>query len=251
MAGRAPLPLTRVCLSVGDDRARTLSLGHTLSSRSCSIWEGEAHRGCRARVGGAGQRWGDKQPEPCTEAGAPPARDYLAFLIADPPVELLPLQAQEVLPRLDDAALGRDGPGRVDVVSSHHADRDASTLAFADGLRDLEETRESLRPGPSVSGLFPLPLCHPDVWHPPPIVVPKEGIWGRHSLSPLLPGPQRAGCLLRPPAPLPNPGACFTVLGPRTGDDSDPGLQAPRGLGDGTGSFCAVEGAPPESCLER
>lgn len=44
----APLPLTRVCLSVGDDRARTLSLGHTLSRRSCSIWEGEEHSHCRA-----------------------------------------------------------------------------------------------------------------------------------------------------------------------------------------------------------
>lgn len=32
------LPLTSVCLSVGDDLARTLSLGHTLSIRSCSTW---------------------------------------------------------------------------------------------------------------------------------------------------------------------------------------------------------------------
>lgn len=69
-------------------------------------------------------------------------RDYLAFLIADAPVELLPLQAQEVLPRLDDAALGRNGPGCVDVVPGHHADSNASTLAFADSFRDLEETRE-------------------------------------------------------------------------------------------------------------
>lgn len=67
---------------------------------------------------------------------------YLTFLVADPSVELLPFQAQEVLPGLDDATFGCDGPGRVDVVSSHHADCDASTLAFSDSFRDLEEIRE-------------------------------------------------------------------------------------------------------------
>lgn len=150
----APLPLTRVCLSVGDDRARTLSLGHTLSRRSCSIWEGQAHRCCRAS--GAGQvglsRDGvgrnSQNPGPrWAETGGPLregrwAGSYLAFLIADAPVEFFSLQAQEVLPWLDDATLGCDGPGRVDVVSSHHADCNASTLAFADSFRDLEETRE-------------------------------------------------------------------------------------------------------------
>lgn len=51
-----PLPLTRVCLSVGDDRARTLSLGHTLSRRSCSIWEGKAQtlQSLGGRVGSQG-----------------------------------------------------------------------------------------------------------------------------------------------------------------------------------------------------
>lgn len=35
---RASSPLTRVCLSVGDERARTRSLGQTLSRRSCSTY---------------------------------------------------------------------------------------------------------------------------------------------------------------------------------------------------------------------
>lgn len=34
------LPLTSVCLSVGEDRASTLSFGQILSIRSCSIWRG-------------------------------------------------------------------------------------------------------------------------------------------------------------------------------------------------------------------
>lgn len=67
---------------------------------------------------------------------------YLAFLVANPPVELLPLQAQEVLPRLDDATLDRDSPSRVDVVPGHHADCNAGTLAFSDSLRDLEKIIE-------------------------------------------------------------------------------------------------------------
>lgn len=33
------LPFTRVCLSVGDDRARTRSFGQILSRRSCSIYK--------------------------------------------------------------------------------------------------------------------------------------------------------------------------------------------------------------------
>lgn len=75
--------------------------------------------------GGVGREWG-----------------YLSFLIADPPIELLPLQAQEIFPGLDDATLGCDSPGRVDIVSSHHSDCDASTLAFADSFRDLQDTTQ-------------------------------------------------------------------------------------------------------------
>lgn len=62
---------------------------------------------------------------------------YLPLLVADPPVELLALQAQEVLPRVDDATLDGDGPGRVDIVTGDHADCDACSLALADGFWDL------------------------------------------------------------------------------------------------------------------
>jgi hypothetical protein len=34
------LPLTKVCLSVGEERASTRSFGQILSIRSCSIWRG-------------------------------------------------------------------------------------------------------------------------------------------------------------------------------------------------------------------
>lgn len=62
---------------------------------------------------------------------------YLPFLVADPSVELLALKAQEVLPGVDDATLDGDGPRCVDVVTGDHADRDACSLALADGFRDL------------------------------------------------------------------------------------------------------------------
>ena len=62
---------------------------------------------------------------------------YLPFLVADPSVELLALEAQEVLPGVDDATLDGDGPRCVDVVTGDHADRDACSLALADGFRDL------------------------------------------------------------------------------------------------------------------
>lgn len=45
------LPLTRVCLSVGEERASTRSFGQILSIRSCSIWRGMGE----GRVGGAGR----------------------------------------------------------------------------------------------------------------------------------------------------------------------------------------------------
>lgn len=69
------------------------------------------------------------------------AGSYLAFLISNPSVEFLPLQAQEVLPWLDDATLSCDSPGSVDVISSYHTDCDASTLAFSNGFRDLGDIR--------------------------------------------------------------------------------------------------------------
>lgn len=39
---------------------------------------------------------------------------------------------------MDDATLDGDGPGRVDVVSCHHAHCDASTLTLLDGVRNLK-----------------------------------------------------------------------------------------------------------------
>ena len=41
--------------------------------------------------------------------------------IPDPLIELLALHHEVAVPRLDDAALGGDGPGGVDVVPGHHA----------------------------------------------------------------------------------------------------------------------------------
>lgn len=67
---------------------------------------------------------------------------HLSFLVPDSSVEVLALQAQEVVAGLDDAALGGDGARRVDVVARHHAHRDARPLALPDGLRDLGSDRE-------------------------------------------------------------------------------------------------------------
>lgn len=69
------------------------------------------------------------------------AGSYLAFLVSNPSVEFLPLQAQEVFTWVDDATLSCNSPGSVDVVSSHHTDCDASTLAFANGFRNLGDIR--------------------------------------------------------------------------------------------------------------
>lgn len=152
------LPLTRVCLSVGEERASTLSFGQILSIRSCSIWR----RGCGMSVGGHREKRSPMQSHWALE-GAPAGRcsrmqsprlpaplqlgppqwglcsgcAYLPLLIADPPVELFALQAQEVLSRMDNATLDGDGPGCVDIVTSDHADCDACPLALADGFWDL------------------------------------------------------------------------------------------------------------------
>lgn len=81
-----------------------------------------------------GEGWEKQQPR--TDAGS-----YLAFLVSNPSVEFLPLQAQEVFTWVDDATLSCNSPSSVDVVSSHHTDCDASTLAFANGFRNLGDTR--------------------------------------------------------------------------------------------------------------
>lgn len=82
-----------------------------------------------------------KQRDGNEEAQDRDAGSYLAFLISNSSVEFFPLQAQEVLPWLDDTTLSCDSPSSVDVVSSHHTDCDASTLAFSNGFRDLGDIR--------------------------------------------------------------------------------------------------------------
>lgn len=69
---------------------------------------------------------------------------YLSQLVANTSVELLPLHAQEVVSGLQDTAFGCDGPGSVDVVSSHHSDSDAGSLALSDGVWYL--AKEPIKP---------------------------------------------------------------------------------------------------------
>ena len=59
-----------------------------------------------------------------------PAVSHLSFVVANVAVELLALEAQEVLPRKQNPTLGGDGAGRVDVVAGDHPDRDPRPLAF-------------------------------------------------------------------------------------------------------------------------
>lgn len=64
---------------------------------------------------------------------------HLSLVISDLSVELFSLQTQEVLPGQQDATLGCDGTGSVDVVSSNHTYSDTCTLALRNSLRYLEE----------------------------------------------------------------------------------------------------------------
>lgn len=64
---------------------------------------------------------------------------YLSLLVSDPPVELLPFEAQEVFSRVDDAALDGDGTRSVDVVPGDHAHGDPGSLALPDGFWHLRE----------------------------------------------------------------------------------------------------------------
>lgn len=67
---------------------------------------------------------------------------HLSLVISDLLIEFLALQTQEVLPGQNDATLGCDGAGGVDVVSSNHTYSDACTLTLRNGLRYLEECRK-------------------------------------------------------------------------------------------------------------
>lgn len=65
---------------------------------------------------------------------------HLSLLISDPPVELLPLEAEEVLSRVDDATFDGDGTRSVDVVPGDHAHGDPGSLALPDGFWHLQVT---------------------------------------------------------------------------------------------------------------
>ena len=64
---------------------------------------------------------------------------YLSFLVSDSSVEFFAVYAEEVVSRLDDATLDSDGACCVDVVSCHHAHRDASPLARLNGIWNLSK----------------------------------------------------------------------------------------------------------------
>lgn len=166
------LPLTSVCLSVGEERASTLSFGQILSIRSCSIWRGVWYvGGVRERNRAPCSHWAlrghtswllfkhavPKPPGPLLSlargrAFVAATCAYLPLLIADPPVELFALQAQEILPRVDNATLDGNGPGCVDIVTSDHADCDPCPLALADGFWDLHKTVRAMREGVTLAG---------------------------------------------------------------------------------------------------
>lgn len=96
--------------------------------RSCSIWGSREGSFCQA----------DVNPSHSSGNLGASLSSHLSFFVAYPPVELFALQADEVVAGLQDAALGGDGPGRVDVVARHHPHRDACALALPDGIWDLE-----------------------------------------------------------------------------------------------------------------
>lgn len=86
---------------------------------------------------------------------------YLSLLVPDPPVELLPVDAQEVFSGVDDATFDSDGSCRVDVVSGHHTHSDSSTLALQDGVGHLrtQDCINSPRSAPE-EGLAQRPQNH-------------------------------------------------------------------------------------------
>lgn len=67
---------------------------------------------------------------------------HLSLFITDPTVELFALQAEEIIPRLQDTTFSCYSTGSVEVVPSDHADRDSSTLAFFNGIWDLSRIKE-------------------------------------------------------------------------------------------------------------
>lgn len=142
------LPLTSVCLSVGEDLARTRSLGQTLSMRSCSTCpsmhtQRDTHRQTNDNwnTDCCGLAFTPFVSQPHKFSGSLSLWQqlhYLSFLITDPPVELFAIDTEEVLSRMDDTTLDGYGPGCVYVVSCHHAHCDACTLTLLDGVGHLK-----------------------------------------------------------------------------------------------------------------
>lgn len=69
---------------------------------------------------------------------------HLSFLIPDSSIKILALQTQKVITRLDNATLAGDGTCCVDIVTSDHAHSDTCSLAFSDGLRDLQKEKNHM-----------------------------------------------------------------------------------------------------------
>lgn len=65
----------------------------------------------------------------------------LPLLVPDSPVKLFPLQTDEIISRVYDAALGSDGPRCINVVTSYHPHCDARALTLPDGFRHLEKVK--------------------------------------------------------------------------------------------------------------
>jgi len=72
--------------------------------------------------------------------------DVFVWILSDALVELASVEHEEVVVRLQNAALGRDGTRRVDVVPGHHAHRDAGPLALADRIGNLLATNSAVSP---------------------------------------------------------------------------------------------------------
>lgn len=70
---------------------------------------------------------------------------YLSFLVADPPVELFAVDAEEIFSWVDDAALDGDGPSCVNVVACDHSHGDSGTLTLLDGVGHLNRDTKQLK----------------------------------------------------------------------------------------------------------
>lgn len=118
------LPLTNVCLSVGEDLASTRSLGQTLSRRSCSIWIDDEAFKINLLF-----EW------KIIKNLFWPA--HLSQFIAYPPVKLFAFKAQEVVTGMDNATLDCNSSSGVNVVPCDHTHSDASSLTLLNSIWDL------------------------------------------------------------------------------------------------------------------